>query len=283
MKGLAHIGAWLAIEEAHVPTAGIVGTSIGALVAVCVASGMGWHELAPLAFDFKKDDIVRIDRRVAWVNGIRLESVFKGETLREYVERIVPADDWDALRFPVLMNAVNLETGENEWFGPGARTDASIVDAVYASCALPVLYPPGRIDGGFFVDGGVGDALAIAKTRDVGATGVIAVDVGSGPRSRSQATVEEGMISIHQRVFSIMAGRRRRESIATWDGAPLLLVRPRLEGYDTFGFEHVKYFLEEGYRATRAALVEGGPLLGRGAAGVVSSASRGEEGSERAV
>jgi hypothetical protein len=35
---------------------------------------------------------------------------------------------------------------------------------------------------------------------------------------------------------------------------PLLYVRPRLDGYGTFAFDHVAYFLEEGYRAMREAL-----------------------------
>lgn len=39
-----------------------------------------------------------------------------------------------------------------------------------------------------------------------------------------------------------------------WEGVPLLYVRPRLDGYGTFDFDHVAYFLEEGYRAMKEAL-----------------------------
>ena len=51
-----------------------------------------------------------------------------------------------------------------------------------------------------------------------------------------------------------MTWRRRQELVAEWDGPPLIYVRPQLEGYGTFDFDSVEYFLEEGYRAARKAL-----------------------------
>src|SRR4029079_11478659 len=57
LKGLAHVGAWQAIEEAGVRVSGIVGTSIGALIGALVAGGMRWKDLVPLAFALKKNDI----------------------------------------------------------------------------------------------------------------------------------------------------------------------------------------------------------------------------------
>src|SRR5262245_7659663 len=57
MKGLSHVGAWQALQEAGVRFGGIVGTSIGALIGACIAGGMGWAELVPLAFALKREDI----------------------------------------------------------------------------------------------------------------------------------------------------------------------------------------------------------------------------------
>ena len=54
----------------------------------------------PLAFELKREDIVRINRRAVWMNGIRQESVFQGEPLREYIERILPVKEWSELVVP---------------------------------------------------------------------------------------------------------------------------------------------------------------------------------------
>ncbi|MDX1568339.1 MAG: patatin-like phospholipase family protein [Longimicrobiales bacterium] len=256
LKGLGHIGAWRAIGERGLEPAGVVGTSIGALVGVCLGGGMEWKELEELALDLEREDIVRVRRRAVWINGVKSSSLYQGEALREYLESILPVEDWSQLRFPVQVNAVDLGTGQTEWFGTGARTDVSPLDAVLASASLPVLYPPVEVQGRFLVDGGVGDALPLDRAAELGASGILAVDVGSTRIADAPATVERGMVAIHQRVFSLMAGRRRRATVERWTDPPLVYIRPRLAGYSGFEFDSVSYFLDEGYRAASEALAE---------------------------
>lgn len=255
LKGLAHVGAWQAIEESGLRVSGIVGTSIGALIGAMVAGGMRWTELVPLAFALRKHDIVRINRRAVLINGIRQEALFHGDPLRDYIDRVVPVKRWEDLEIPLQVNAVNLETGQTEWFGPGAHTDVPLVDALYASAALPVFYPPARLQGRVYVDGGAEHPFPLHRAAELGATGIVGVDVGSGRQSHPHRILAEGMLAIHMRVFALMSWRKRSDMLAHWGQPPLLFVRPRLEGYQTFDFDHVQYFLEEGYRATRAALM----------------------------
>lgn len=254
LKGLAHIGAWRALSEAGVEVQGIVGTSIGSLVGALVSHGMGWAEMEERARALEKDDIVRVNRRALLFNGIKQRSVFRGDTLRDHFRELLPEEGWDGLGIPLQMNAVALATGRTEWFGVGARTDVKLVDAVYASSALPVLYPPAVLDGVAFVDGGTEHPLALSRATTLGATGIIGIDVGSGETMETESVLERGMVGIHQRIFSIMTYRRRRDLLAQWEGPPVLYVRPRLEGYGTFDFDAVDYFIEEGYRAMREAL-----------------------------
>lgn len=257
LKGLAHVGAWQAIEEAEFPVRGIVGTSIGGLVGACVAGGMGWEEMAPLALRLARKDIARINRGAVWVNGIRERSVFQGEELREYIDGIVPVHDWDELEIPFQANAVDLGSGRTEWFGPGARTDVDLVDALYATCALPPFYPPAELGEAYYVDGGILETLPLERAAELGATGILAVDVGSAREGDAKKTVEQGLVAIADRVRGIGASRHRCEMVEAWTEPPLVYVRPELAGYGTFDFHEVRYFLEEGYRATRAQLMDG--------------------------
>lgn len=254
LKGLAHIGAWQALVEAGVRPAGIVGTSIGALIGALAASGMSATEMRERALALERRDIVQVNRRAVWINGVRQVSVFHGDPLRERFAKLLPAGGWDALRIPLLINAVDLADGSTEWFGPGDRTDVSLVDAVYASSALPVFYPPFELDGHAYVDGGVTRTLPIGRAEERGAQSIVAIDVGSGGQADVREILDGGMIAVHQRVVAIMAWQRRYDLVASWKGPPLTYVRPRLDGYGTFDFEHVEYFLDEGYRAMREAL-----------------------------
>jgi NTE family protein len=255
LKGLAHVGAWQALEEAGVAPVGIVGTSIGALVGACLAGGMRWRELVPLAFALRRSDIARINRRALLLNGVRQESILLGEPLRRYIDRVLPVRSWDDLELPLQVNAVDLETGATVWFGTDADTSVGLVDAIYASAALPVLYPPARIGGRVYVDGGVEFSLPLLRAAELGASGIVAIDPGSGRHSHPRRVLEQGMLAVHQRIFSMMTWRKRTDLVAAWREPPLVYVRPRMAGIGTFDFDRVQYFLEEGYRAAREALL----------------------------
>lgn len=254
LKGLAHVGAWRALREAGMKPAGIIGTSIGALVGALIAAGAGWEQLRDAAHRLRREDIVRVNRRVAWINGIRQPSVFRGDVLEDYYRALLPSGGWDDLTLPLQVNAVDLETGHTEWFGAGARTDVSLVDAVYASSALPVLFPPALLGGQVFVDGGSEHPLPLRRAVELGATGIVGIDVGVGESGKIDEILAQGLLGVHQRIYSIMTFRRRRELLEAWMGPPLLFVRPRLDGYESFDFANVRYFVDEGYRATKEVL-----------------------------
>jgi NTE family protein len=257
LKGLAHIGVWRALGEAGMRVAGIVGTSIGALVGAMAASGTHWKDMRALARSLRRTDIARVNRRAVLVNGIRQTSVFRGDALRAYYQRILPEAGWEAMKLPLLVNAVDLATGRTEWFGTGARTDAPLVEALYASAALPVLYPPAEIGGRAFVDGGTQHPMGLLRAAEEGATGILGIDVGAGEEGNVDLILRQGMPAVHQRIFSIVTYRLRRDLVEHWSGPPLLYVRPRLDGYGGFDFQHIEYFVEEGYRAMSLALGPG--------------------------
>ncbi len=254
LKGMTHIGAYRALEEHGVRPAGIVGTSIGALVGAAIAGGMSAAEMTDIALGLKRKDIARLNRGAVWINGIRELSVLRGDVLRDYFAEVLLDGDWGALRIPLLVNAVDLADGSLQWFGPGDRDDVSLLDAVYASAALPVFYPPFEHAGRAYVDGGISRSLPLDKAEEEGATRIVAIDAGSGEKGDTAAVLKQGLIGVHQRIVSIMAWQRRSELVNRWQGVPLLYVRPALDGYGTFDFDHVAYFLEEGYRAMAGAL-----------------------------
>jgi NTE family protein len=263
VKGLAHVGAWRALSEAGVQVSEIVGTSIGSLVGACVAGGVDSALLEELARSLKRPDIVTLNRWAFLPNGISEASVFHADAFRRYLADVLPVETFAELSLPFSANAVHLETGRMEWFGAGGRTDVSLADAIYASCALPLFYPPADLGGELYVDGGVRDPLPIRRAAERGADVIIAVDATSGEVKDSQDVVAKGLVAIHHRVFDIMAYARRKAIIDAWTGPELVHVRPSLDGTSTFDFGRTAFFLDEGYRAMRDAL-EASDLPGTG-------------------
>ncbi len=253
-KGVAHVGAWKAIQEAGIAVAGIIGTSAGAMVGAALAGGRTVDDMEEHSQRFRRRDLMRVNRRAVWVNGIRSPSLFRGDTLRRFIQDFLPTEDWRELTIPLLVNAVDLASGETVWFGHRSDQEVSLADAVYASAALPVLFPPAELGGRMLIDGGALDVLPLGRAAEMGATRIIAIDVGADRQVDAQAVVDGGLVAVHQRVFSIMAGQRRRESVRDWTGAPLTYVHPDFEDADGFDFDRREIFFEEGYRATREAL-----------------------------
>ena len=274
LRGLAHIGALRVLSNAGLDPAGVVGTSIGALVGASYCSGRSFDEMEDTARSVTRDDVARMPRRVFWVQGARSAALYRGDVLKAYLGRILPPDGWKALTRRFQTNAVELGTGRTEWFGIGARTDVTLVEAVYASSALPVFFPPSPLPGGVYVDGGVDDALPIHRAADLGATGIVAVDVGAGEAADSAQILQRGMLAVHDRTFAIMAGRRRREIVAEWNGPPLLYIRPKVESYGTLAFQHAVEMIEAGRVAAEAALSAERPPKDRGGGGRRKGARR---------
>ena len=254
MKGVAHVGVWKALEESGVRPDAIIGTSIGALVAACLSGGMGWRELAEVSRKLKRDDIVSINKRAVWLGGVRESAVFDGPHYLGYIRRTLPVQDFSALKIPIRINTVSLVSGTEVWFGAGMREDAPLADAVYASCALPIYFPPAKVGDDYLVDGGVLDVMPLKRAVEWGAERIIAVDVGSDLMPPDPGYFDRGMIAIHDRVLSLNLQEQRQRCMDSYQGPPLLYIRPKIGHLHAFDFDRTQFFLEEGYRAAREAI-----------------------------
>lgn len=254
MKGMAHIGVWRALQESGIRPDAILGTSIGSLVGGMIAGGLGWREMHKIAVELTKDDIVKVNRRAVIFGGVREDAVFMGDHFRRFIERTLPIQQFSESGIPFRVNAVSLVTGEEVWFGTGAREDVSMAEALYASSALPIYFPPARIGEDYLVDGGILDVLAIRTAQAWGAERIIAVDVGSELVPPDPGYFDRGMVAIHERVLSLTLQVQRRARLESYDGPPMLYIRPKIGHLSGWDFERTQYFLEEGYHATREAL-----------------------------
>jgi NTE family protein len=249
---MAHVGAMRAMAEAGIHPTRFVGTSMGAAVATGFAAGLTPDDMEGRLREIRRRDVAAVNP-VALAKGLYSTAILRAEPLRDTLARLIPVQRFAELTHPLTVTAADMDTGELVLFGADGE-DAPLIDALYASCALPLFYPPAEIDGELYVDGGVMDPLPVERAAERGADLILAIDVGAGPVKDSKDTVSKGMVAVHHRVFDIMAYSRKRALLDSWSGPPLVYVRPRLDGYSTFDFDNQEYFLQEGHRATREAI-----------------------------
>src|SRR5688572_9158933 len=198
LKGFAHIGVFRALKELGIEPTVVAGTSIGALIGAGYARGMSVAEMTDRARGLKRRDLFRINRMGMILERQHSPAIYLEEPLRQVVESVVTAKRFDQLKKTLLVNTVDIVRGTQVVWGlPGLR-DVSVVDAVYASCALPGFYPPGSIGGRLCVDGGVIDNQPVSIAGR-GMDAVIAVDTASSDVAPEKDIANAGFASIYMR------------------------------------------------------------------------------------
>jgi NTE family protein len=252
MKGFAHIGVMQALEERGIVPTLYAGTSIGALLAAARVGGMPLEDIARRASTFRRRDLFRINHFGMLMERMRSPSIYLEDPLRDLARAVVPAGTFEDLTMPLMVNTVDLERGISViWGAPGLR-DVYVQDAVYASCALPGYFPPGRVGGRLCVDGGVIDNLPVA-IASLDADLIIAVDVGSTDLRPISDAMALGFANIYMRAAATMMHALQQFPLTHWNGPPMVLVRPRC-GEDWLSFTNIDATIEEGHRAASKAL-----------------------------
>jgi NTE family protein len=253
MKGFAHIGVLRALEEAGVRPTCYAGTSIGALIAAAYVNGMSLDEMERRARSLRRRDLFRINHVGMLLERMRSPSIYLEEPLRALCSNAIPTGTFDELPVPLLVNTVDVERGTQVVWGlPGLR-DVRVDDAVYASCALPGFFPPGRVGGRLCIDGGTIDNLPVgiaARHADA----VIAVDVGSSDLSHNSDAIAQGFAATYMRAATTMMHALQLAPLREWSGPPMFLIRPRLGHVGWLSFSHTPDVIAEGYRAACEAL-----------------------------
>lgn len=253
LKGFAHIGVLRALKERGIAPVRLAGTSIGAFIAAAHASGMPIEEMQARAESLARRDLFRIDHVGMVLQRVRASSIYLEEPLRALCESVAPKGTFAELGTELLVNTVDVERGTQVIWGLPGLKDVPIADAVYASCALPGAFPPGKVDGRICVDGGVIDNMPTSVAA-LGMDAVIAVDVGSSDLSPSTDVTRRGFGAIYMRSATIMMHALQAWPLNGWSGPPMVLARPRLGHVDWLGFGNTREVIEEGYRAASEAL-----------------------------
>jgi NTE family protein len=180
-RGFAHIGVMRALEAHGIKPAIIVGTSMGALVGGCYATG-------------------QLDTLEAWARSLTMRRVFgyldvklggagliSGNRLTRQLEDSIGTHMIEDLPIRFAAIATEVGTGHEVWL-----THGSLVPALRASYALPGIFPPVHIGGRWLVDGALVNPVPVSAARAFGARVVIAVNMEADRFGRGTTIASHG-------------------------------------------------------------------------------------------
>jgi NTE family protein len=244
-KGLAHIVALEAFDQAGIRPTAIAGTSIGAIIGAAYASGYSAKAIRDHAlkvFRDRADVMARLFRaRVGSFTDILSGALgsalqVEGEAiLKEFWLPSMP-DRFSDLRLPFVAVATDFYRRDEVVFSAGP-----LRQAVAASLAIPGIVRPVEIDKRLHIDGAAANPLPFDR-MPVPCDVIIAVDVVGGPES-DDAALQPSVLDTTLGASQIMQLAITEAKLAN-AAVKVHVVKPDIAGFSALDFFGVKKILQ---------------------------------------
>jgi NTE family protein len=261
LKGLSHIGVFRALHERGLVPDLVVGSSIGSLIGAAWATGMDPDAMAARALKVERQHVFRVAHTDMALRRMLCPAVYRREPLDSLIASLIGPLNFAQLKRPLLVNTVDLNAGlQVVWGGPGSAT-VPVADVVFASCALPGIFPPREILGRAYVDGAVVENLPVRVAAEAAPWPIIAVNVSAAGLDR-EGVERQGFAATYIRGLEIVMQTQIEAVLRRWDGPPLALIHPPVMHISMFAFDRTAELIEAGYQATIEMLDRLGGLEG---------------------
>ena len=225
-RGFAHIGVIHALKASGIVPDIIVGTSIGAVVGGCCASG----RLDPLEAWARSLTRRRI---ISYLDvGIGRSSLVGGGRLAARLQESLGKTLIEDLPIRFAAIATEIVTGHEIWLARG-----SLALALRASYALPGVFPPVCVGGRWLADGALVNPMPVSVARAFGARVVIAVNLNADRFGRGATIASHG--SDERDEAPIAPAEKSRNGLLRMFGAERALKRQIIAGTARPGFSTV--------------------------------------------
>ena len=236
-RGFSHIWIMEALDELGVKPVALSGSSIGALAAICYASGLTGADMRDYVLElfgnrgevlsrFWQSRPKSLSELWAMQNPLGNWVQFDPEWV---VSAFLPPDikrDFSDLSIATSLSATDYYTGDEVVFNQGGT-----FKAVAASMAIPALFRPVDYDGKLLVDGGCVNPMPIDHVRP-NADIVVAIDVIGLPQKPVNGKLgafEMGFGATLLLMQTIQREKMRHDKVD-------LLVRPSIGGFRPLDF-----------------------------------------------
>jgi NTE family protein len=141
-RGIAHLGVLQAFDEFGIAISAISGTSAGAIGGALYANGYKPAEILEIIISTNFFKLIR--------PAISKTGILKMSPASSIYRKYLAHNSFEQLKIPFYAAATHLGRGETVIFREG-----DLIRAIMASSCIPVIFDPVKIDGEYYIDGGV--------------------------------------------------------------------------------------------------------------------------------
>lgn len=235
-RGFAHLGTLKVLEQYGLKPDVIAGTSAGALAGVFYADG------------FHPDEIVELFRKREFREFVSFTiprtGFLKSTGLHTFLKKNLRARRFEDLQLPFYVVTTDWEKARTVTFSQGN----DLVDAVVASCSVPVIFNPQVIDGVPYVDGGILKNFPVTVIREM-CRYVVGVNVSL----IIPPAEKESIRTMVERTFNLMSNANTLIDKSSCD---ILIETSGLEKISIFDLHSQNQIMEKGYQTAANTMTE---------------------------
>jgi predicted acylesterase/phospholipase RssA len=228
--GAHQIGAMKLLEEQGIVPDAIVGSSIGVINACLYASG-GVANMERAWTSFRS--VASLFRPSLRHNPLTGTSLFSLEPFAQRVEEFIDFEAIAASPLELSFILLNLSRGEGQFFSSRqARSAAELRSIARAGYSIPVLFPPVRVRGEMYVDGGFAWNVPLLQAVEMGASEIVVLAVVATqlPFKRSFRGLPDYLTRLSDVMWRTLGNvgfvTTRIEPDGTYRGVPVTVVHP---------------------------------------------------------
>lgn len=200
IKCAAAVGLWKVLKSEHIEVRSVVGCSGGSMYAALIANHVPESDMEEWSKTLWTSDIMQgytENLKASKDGSLRFteqSGLVDDSVMNKKLRDVFGGWAFSDLKMPFKVVATELLSGEKVTLCEG-----NIFDAVRASLAIPIIFPPWEVNGRLLIDGAASDPLPIDVAIQDGADIIIAMGfpLDYRTRFRSMTAVQEQLNSIY--------------------------------------------------------------------------------------
>lgn len=233
IKGVCHAGVLKALEEHNLKPNILSGVSAGSIVGAFYSDGYSPDQIGELFSDVNFRQWTKI--------GIPTKGFFSIDPFVEFLKKNLRTKRLENLPIPLRIVATDLDNGRSETF-----TSGNLVDCIAASCSVPVLFHPRKINNTNYVDGGVFKNFPVSTIRN---DCDYLIGINASPLVANDYKLS--IINVAARSYHFMF---KANIVHDKELCDFLIEPPDMAHFDTFETEKSKEIFSLGYKTAKELL-----------------------------
>ena len=252
LKALCFVGViqYLYLENMDKNIKNIATCSMGSIIGMMFGFKIPIEDIEKIFLKILNDEkTAYVDKKeyinIFYKSGF-VSSYIYMEVIKEYIKDRDGIDDITFIEFSkkygvnLFMSVTNIYTCKNEIFSVDTTPNVSVFKACSASICIPLLYQPVKINGYYYLDGGLTNNFPIDIFKDVPRENILAVAIDKNknvdPDSPIEKNTKISLLIVIQQVFLLLNITRHKSVLLNKidDKCSLIITNSPLKGWMKF-------------------------------------------------